>query len=191
MRTLILLGSPRRGRNTDTLAGFFSDELQQGGTDVLTLAVPALSIGACRGCYACQQVTGAYGCAQKDDMERVTAELMKADLVVLATPIYSWYCPTALKSLLDRLYGMQKYYGSGTGRLWKDGVRVALLLTHGYDQAYGAGPFMQGVQNLCQHDHLDYAGAYSVRDLDDLASFTTPEAEAGARAFARELLSGR
>ena len=188
MNVLVLLGSPRRGRNTDTLAAYLIDELKKGGAEVDLAALSELNIGACRGCYVCQNATGAYGCAQHDDMDALVPKLSAADRIVLATPIYSWYCPTAMKSMLDRLYGMQKYYGSGTGRLWKDGVSIALLLTHGYDTEYGAGAFTMGIQRLCRHDAIGYAGAYGVRDENDLASFTTPEAEAGARAFARGLL---
>jgi len=41
------------------------------------------------------------------------AELQKiCDLLVLASPIYSWYCSPPMKAVLDRLvYGMNKYYG--------------------------------------------------------------------------------
>ncbi len=38
---------------------------------------------------------------------------VRATLIVLATPIYSWYCTPPMKALLDRLvYGMDKYYGA-------------------------------------------------------------------------------
>ena len=46
----------------------------------------------------------------------------------------------------------------------------------------------QYVERLCQHANLIYAGLWSVRDEDDLASFQTPAAMEGARAFARKLL---
>lgn len=54
--------------------------------------------------------------------------------------------------------------------------------------AYACDPFEMGVQRLCRHSKLDYLGMYSVRDKDDLASFQTEEAVAGAKAFANRLL---
>jgi hypothetical protein len=45
-----------------------------------------------------------------------------------------------------------------------------------------------GVQRLCKHSGLEYVGLYSVRDEDNLASFQTPEAVAGAKKFARKVL---
>lgn len=41
---------------------------------------------------------------------------------------------------------------------------------------------------LCKHSGLTYCGLYSVQDEDNLASFQTGEAIAGAKAFARKLM---
>jgi hypothetical protein len=65
---------------------------------------------------------------------------------------------------------------------------VAILATHGYDGAYATDPFEMGVQRLCKHSALTYLGLYSVRDEDNLVSFQTEQAVAGAKAFARKLL---
>ena len=64
------------------------------------------------------------------------------------------------------------------------------MTTHGYDAAYATEPFETGIQRLCKHSHLQYVGMYSVRDLDNLASFQTEEAIAGARDFAKKILAG-
>jgi hypothetical protein len=45
-----------------------------------------------------------------------------------------------------------------------------------------------GVERLCKHSNLTYVGLYSVQDEDNLASFQTMEAVAGAKAFARQVL---
>jgi len=45
------------------------------------------------------------------------------------------------------------------------------------------------IQRLCEHSSLQYCGMYSVRDIDDLASFQTQEAINGSKEFARQLLS--
>lgn len=186
----VLMGSPRR-QNTEALCRPLTDEMRRLGAEVTYLRLCDLAIAPCRGCYACQQVTGSYGCVQKDDMYRVVELLMQTDLVVLATPIYSWYCTGEMKAMLDRLYGMNKFYGAGEGRLWKDGARIAIVATHGYDVAYVADPFRMGIERLCAHSHLGYAGMYSVRDEDDLNSFVTDSAQNGARAFARALIGAQ
>lgn len=187
MNVLILMGSPRLSGNTAELCKPFLKELKANGAQVRYVTLADKTIAPCKGCYACQNVEGTYGCVQQDDMDGIVQDICWADLIVLATPIYSWYCPTSMKSVLDRHYGLNKFYGSATGSLWA-GKKVAILATHGYEGAYATDPFEMGVQRLCKHSNLIYVGLYSVQDEDNLASFQTEAAMAGAREFARKVL---
>ena len=188
MNILILMGSPRLGGNTAELCKPLMGELERLGAEVCYLTLADKKIQPCRGCYACQDVAGEYGCVQKDDMEAVVERIRWADCLVLATPIYSWYCTAPMKAVLDRHYGLNKFYGSAEGSLWA-GKSVAILATHGYDRAYATEPFETGVRRLCDHSGLSYLGLYSLRDEDNLASFRTAEAQEGARLFARRLMA--
>ena len=190
MKFCIIMGSPRRDGNTAELVKPFAYELQMCGAEVETIVLADQKIEPCLGCYSCQDHTGEYGCIRKDDMQKIVDAVVRADCFVLAAPIYIWYCPSQMKAMLDRFYGMNKYYGKGTGSVWA-GKQCAILATHGYDAQYGASPFETGIRRFCEHAKLRYRGMYSVRDLDDKASFQTPEAIAGARAFARTLLEGK
>lgn len=186
MNVLILMGSPRLNGNTAELCKPFMDELEAKGAQVRYVTLADKNINPCKGCYACQEVSGDYGCCQKDDMP--TEDILWADVIVLATPIYAWYCAAPMKNVLDRHYGFNKFYGSAEGSLWA-GKRVAILATHGYDGAYATDPFEMGVQRLCKHSDLTYIGLYSVQDEDNLASFQTAEAVSGAKAFAATILA--
>lgn len=188
MKFCIIMGSPRLSGNTAELCKPFIDELTKNGAQVKYITLADKHISPCKGCYACQDINGEYGCVQKDDMQSVVENIIWADFIVLATPIYSWYCAADMKSLLDRHYGLNKYYGSASGSLWA-GKRLALLLTHGYDRDYATEPFVMGIQRLCVHSNLNYCGMYSVQDENNLASFQTEEAVNGAREFARSLLN--
>ena len=185
MNALILMGSPRLRGNTAELCKPFMEELTEQGAAVRYVTLADQDIKPCMGCYACQDVSGAYGCCQKDDMP--VADILWADLIVLATPIYAWYCAAPMKNVLDRHYGFNKFYGSAEGSLWA-GKQVAILATHGYDGAYATDPFEMGVERLCRHSNLEYLGMYSVQDEENLASFRTDEAVNGARNFARKLV---
>lgn len=187
MNVLILMGSPRNRSNTAELCKPLMEELQAKAASVRYVTLADKNINPCKGCYACQKVEGEYGCVQKDDMYGIVEDIIWADCIVLATPIYAWYCTAAMKAVLDRHYGLNKYYGSAKGSLWA-GKKVAILATHGYEGAYATDPFEMGVQRLCKHSKLQYIGMYSVEDEDDLASFRTEEAVAGARAFAAKLV---
>lgn len=188
MNILILMGSPRLHGNTAELCKPFRAALEARGSQVRYVTLADKTIHPCKGCYACQEISGEYGCCQLDDMEAVVEHIRWADTIVLATPIYAWYCAAPMKNLLDRHYGLNKYYGSAQGSLWA-GKAVAILATHGYEGAYATDPFAMGVERLCRHSGLRYLGLYSVQDTDNIASFRTEEAVSGARAFAAALLS--
>ena len=185
MNVLILMGSPRLSGNTAELCKPFMEELKENGADVRYVTLADKDIKPCRGCYACQDISSEYGCCQKDEMP--ISDILWADLIVLATPIYAWYCAAPMKNVLDRHYGFNKYYGSAEGSLWA-GKKVAIIATHGYEGAYATDPFEMGVERLCKHSYLTYIGLYSVRDEDNLASFQTADAVEGAKAFARKCM---
>jgi len=182
------MGSPRLNGNTAELLKPFIAELKESGNEVSRFNLSEKDVRPCKGCYACQQVSGRYGCIQDDDVTEIMDEIIASDCVVFATPIYSWYCTAPMKALLDRHYGLNKFYGKASGSLW-EGKNVAIIATHGYDADYGAGPFETGIKRMCEHSKLNYAGMYSVRDEDDLASFQTGDAISGARNFARKILA--
>lgn len=186
MNIVILMGSPRLCGNTAELCKPFIEELKENGAKVRYVTLADKDIHSCKSCYTCQEIDGEYGCCQKDEMP--VEDILWADMIVLATPIYAWYCAAPMKNVLDRHYGFNKYYGSAEGSLWA-GKKVAILATHGYEGAYATDPFEMGVQRLCKHSNLEYMGLYSVRDEDNLASFQTEEAIEGAKTFARRVLS--
>jgi multimeric flavodoxin WrbA len=187
MRICILMGSPRLNGNTAELPKPFINELHAGGVETVYITLSDKHISSCKACYTCQQISGEYGCSQQDDMQEIVLQIIQSDCIVFATPIYTWYCPPEMKAVLDRHYGMNKYYGKGSGSLW-EGKKVAIIATHGYDREYGMAPFETGIKHLCEHSKLNYIGMYSVRDENDLASFQTEEAIQGAKDFAKIVL---
>lgn len=187
MKVCIINGSPRRNGNTAELLKPFRERLLQLGAEIDDIFLKDYKVRPCLGCYACQNVSGEYGCVQKDDAEAVLMRAGEADLLVLATPIYSWYCTAEMKALMDRHYALNKYYGSGQGQLIPR-LSVALLTTHGYKDEYANEPFETGIRRLCKHCHWDYLGRYSARDIDGISDMQTEEAMDGARRFADELL---
>ena len=121
-------------------------------------------------------------------MQAIADAVIGCDVLVLATPIYTWYCTPPMKAVLDRFYGMNKYYGSAPQqRLWER-TRITIVATCGYDIPYGTEPFETGVRRLCEHSRIPYLGMLAERDLDDQASFHTPAAVAASRAFAQHVL---
>ncbi|MCL2855912.1 MAG: flavodoxin family protein [Defluviitaleaceae bacterium] len=180
----VLMGSPRINGNTAELLKPFMAKLSEDGCRVDYITLHDKGIKPCMGCYACQHAAGRYGCALNDDAHGIMDAIIAADLVVFATPIYSWYCTAPMKALLDRHFGLNKFYGSVDRQSLWAGKQIAIIATHGYDREYACQPFETGIKRLCEHSELEYIGMYTVRDEDNLASFRTEDAVSGAVAFA-------
>lgn len=184
----VLSGSPRRDGNTETLVAPFLAELKANGITTEHIYLPDLYINGCRGCYNCQNVHSEPGCVQQDDWNQIADSLLRADCIVFATPIYDWFCTVPMKAVLDRTYSLNKFYGRGSRKAMLGGKKCAIIATHGYDADYAASPFETAIKRWSKHSDLDYLGMYSVRDENDKASFTSDDAQTGAKEFARYIL---
>ena len=189
MNVLILMGSPRKEGNTAALLQPFCEELAAAGAETETVRLYDRDIRPCMACRACQKDWGGFGCAQKDDAAELFENVLHCDLLVLATPIYAWYCTPPMKALLDRLvYGMNKFYGEEKGpSLWQ-GKAVALLTSCGYRPEKGSDLFEEGMRRYCKHSGLTFLGSHTERHLGYGTVFMDEEKAARARAFARDLL---
>ena len=189
MRVCILMGSPRKNGNTNALRLPFQDELEQLGHTVTTHWLYDLDIRPCTACRTCQRDWSGMGCAIRDDAPRLAEEILQSDLLVLATPIYSWYCTPPMKAALDRLvYGMDKYYGAEKGPALWAGKAVALITTCGYRPEKGADLWEEGMRRYCKHSQLRYLGMLAERHLGYGTTFMDADKALRAEAFAASVL---
>ena len=101
MKVLGLVGSPRKGSNTDLLVNAILDGAISNGFTTEKIYLYNVDIGPCVDCKACKQ--GVFKCALRDDMQTLYPKLIEADVIVFGTPLY-WYGPSAkMKLLIDRL----------------------------------------------------------------------------------------
>ena len=188
MNILVLLGSPRKNGNTESLANIVWEELFMCGHICRSVRLYDKKISPCLACRGCQKDHTGFGCLQKDDMEEIAELVFWADLILLASPIYSWYCTPPVKSVLDRLvYGMNKYYGEEKGpSLWR-GKHLGLITTCGYPAHKGADLWEEGMRRYCKHSGLMYDGMLCERHMGYDIPFMDKEKEENARDFARTL----
>jgi multimeric flavodoxin WrbA len=117
-----VVGSPRRGGNTEILVDEVLRGAQAAGAAVEKVVLSRLRIGPCRGCDHCRR-TGV--CVQEDDMPGLLKQMERSHVWVLGTPVY-WWGPTAqFKAFLDRWYGAE-----GRMRTWV-GRRAVLVVPLG------------------------------------------------------------
>lgn len=103
MRVLGVVGSPRKGGNTDILVDEVLRGARDAGTDAEKVFLNDLEIKPCQAtCSNYCRKTG--DCKINDDMSPIYDKLFDSDALVLGTPVY-WYGPSAqLKSFIDRWY---------------------------------------------------------------------------------------
>ena len=189
MKILILMGSPRKGGNTQALLKPLMEELSAGGAEPELIWLYDKKIFPCIACRKCQTDWSVFGCWYQDDVQEIFDKILAADSIVLATPIYSWYCTPPMKALLDRLvYGMNKYYGKEKGPALWAGKKVSMVITCGYRPESGADLFEAGIKRYCKHSQLIYTGMLCERDLGYQHSFMDGEKEEHARMFAQTIL---
>jgi multimeric flavodoxin WrbA len=188
MKFLILMGSPRHNGNTHELLKPFMEELILNNIKHELVWLYDKSIKPCIACRSCQKDWTIFGCPIKDDVQEIFDKIIESDAIILATPIYSWFCTPPMKSLLDRMvYGMNKYYGNEKGpSLWA-GKKLAIITTCGYRPEKGADLFEEGIKRYCKHSQLKYAGMLAERHLGYNTEFITDEKKENARLFAKKI----
>lgn len=91
--------SPRRGGNTDILLKSAMGYLQSSGANTETIYMASLNYMPCRACEGCY-ATGR--CVIKDDAGPVYEKILKADILVVAAPIFSMGICAQAKIFIDR-----------------------------------------------------------------------------------------
>ena len=191
MKCAILMGSPRKKGNTIALVKPFMETLETRGATCSLTWLYDKEIRGCIACRSCQNDWTKFGCPIRDDMQAVFDEILSSNLILLATPIYSWFCTVPMKAALDRLvYGMNKYYGEEKGPALWAGKRLALLVTCGYPPEKGADLFAESMKRYCKHSALVYAGMHAERDRGYKVAFIDDEKIERTQAFAKELVAG-
>lgn len=188
MKYTILMGSPNRDGNTAALLRPFLEENQEMGIEQDVIWLYERDIKPCLGCKACQNAKGCLGCVQEDDFQSVFDSIQTSDVLVLATPIYSWFCTPPMKAVMDRLiYAGCKYYGEEKqpSAYWMK--QVATLTTCGYKPSHGADLWEEALKRWCKHGEMDYLGMYCRRDTGKKEEFMDEKTEFDIRDFAHAL----
>lgn len=96
---LIISSTPRKKGNSDLLCDAFMKGAAEQGHTVEKIILRDMIIGSCFGCYACER-DGV--CVQHDDMTEILEKMIRADVLVLASPAYFYSVCAQMKQLIDR-----------------------------------------------------------------------------------------
>ncbi|MDO4554465.1 MAG: flavodoxin family protein [Lachnospiraceae bacterium] len=104
---LVLMTSPRKDGNTDKLADAFIEGAIENGHIVNKFYASKQKINPCMNCQYCVSHEGM--CVQKDSMQEIYDAFNKADVIVLASPLYFHSISAQLKTIIDRFYAVGSY----------------------------------------------------------------------------------
>lgn len=107
---LIVSGSPRKAGNSQLLCQQFQAGAESAGHAVDLIRLAEKKIGFCLACDGCMRRGGT--CVQQDDMGDILARFQKADVLVLATPVYFYGISAQMKAFIDRTYPIWQHLGS-------------------------------------------------------------------------------
>ncbi|MGN0610570.1 MAG: flavodoxin family protein [Ruminiclostridium sp.] len=96
---LIISASPRKCGNSDMLCDEFLRGAKESGNNVVKIFLRDKKVNYCLGCGVCNST---HKCIQHDDMADILDKMVKADVIVLATPVYFYTMNAQLKTLIDR-----------------------------------------------------------------------------------------
>lgn len=100
MNVLVLSGSPRRHGNSDLLCDAFMRGALESGHAVEKVFLRDKKINYCVACDGCRKNGG--HCVIEDDMGPILEQMIRADVIVMASPVYFYTMDAQMKTLIDR-----------------------------------------------------------------------------------------
>ena len=106
-KVVVISSSPRKGGNSDTLCDEFVKGAKEAGNDAVKYFLEEIEFGSCKACMRCK--TPERECYQDDQISIILDDMMEADVIVYATPIYYYEMTGTLKMFFDRCYPIFNY----------------------------------------------------------------------------------
>jgi len=102
MKTIVLHGSPRKNKNSDTLAKYFIQGLSESvSSETKHFYTNEMNIRPCQGCLSCANADD-KSCIIKDDMEELYPLIREAEGIIIASPVYNGGISAQTKAVMDR-----------------------------------------------------------------------------------------
>lgn len=152
MKAIGIIGSPRKGGNTDRLVNEVLAGAAEQGAETSVFHLNELTINGCQACMHCK--THAK-CAIEDDMQPIYAEFLSADGLVIGTPIYMWQMTSQTKLFIDRLYAFRGNKHADTFA----GKKMVLAFVQGAPDSQAFAPYIEHTVNMFKYAKLNVLGA--------------------------------
>lgn len=176
-KIVVLMGSPRKGGNTDLLARAFA-EGASAKHEIELISITDFKINPCIGCNACFSRED-HSCFQKDDMAKIYEKMKQADTLVIASPVYFYGLSAQLKALVDRFHNpIRNDFPL---------KRLGLLLVGADTLPTLFDPILLQYKMTLEYFHLESIGTVLVRGAKDKGDVRKTDGLKQARALGEKL----
>lgn len=100
VKLLGIVGSPRKGGNTEILMKEALKAGEQEGAETELIHLVDFSLEPCNGCRTCFETKN---CVIKDDVEKIFEKMAEADAIIIGSPVYFYNVSAQTKILIDRV----------------------------------------------------------------------------------------
>ena len=154
-QVLIVNGSPRKRGNSVLLAEQVAVGARAAGAEVETVTIQGMDIRPCTACEACKD-TEEGDCIIQDDMQSLYPKIRRADVIVIATPIYFFTMSAQAKLFIDRCYALLQ---TAHGDLLT-GKKFAFVLAYGDTDPFTSGAInaIRAFQDMCRYIEAEIVG---------------------------------
>lgn len=111
---IAVVGSPRRGKNTDLLVDYVIEGLSRKNITVDKFLLGSSDISTCTGCEYCIK-TGI--CRIDDNITEIINRMKEADGYIFASPAYNYNMTAQMKAFIDRTFCLNDYSDGWRSRL--------------------------------------------------------------------------
>jgi multimeric flavodoxin WrbA len=135
MHAVAISGSPRKKSNTEILLRRCLDGLAKHGIPGELITLRDKTIKGCRACETCRRKKDKRCNTKDDDFHPVFEAMLKADIIVVGSPVYFGSAAPELMALLDRAGYVAKVNGGLFSRKLGGPVAVARRAGHNFTYA--------------------------------------------------------
>ncbi len=165
-----ILGSPHPQGNTAILLGAFLKGAKDAGAETILLDATRMDISGCNACNDCRD-TGV--CVIDDEMKTVFDVIGRADVVVLASPVYFSGMSSQLKAVIDRCQCLWHRAMAGNGLQAKRGYLMAV----GAMESANFRNILSEVRSFCIAVGIVYRGEVTVPGVESEGDIRTHQVD--------------
>jgi len=121
LKTIAIVGSPRKKGNTEILARHALKAIEEEGITTELVSLAGLEIKPCTACMVCKKEER---CPLEDDLFPIYLKMKESDGIILASPVYFGSATASIKALMDRT----GYIAYNNGRVFEGKVGGSLVV---------------------------------------------------------------